>query len=92
MKITMQYFDGCPHWNVAEKRLLSVLRRLDCDEVVDHQLIESPEAAECRPRLQDASGSGDGWASSQAQAQGVGLQLKVCRRRAQRIIRLLSRS
>ena len=47
MKITIQYFDGCPHWNVAERRLQSVLRSLGRDNVVvDHQLIESPEAAE----------------------------------------------
>ena len=47
MKITIQYFDGCPHWNVAEKRLQSVLRSLGRDDVVvDHQLIETPEAAE----------------------------------------------
>ncbi len=47
MKITIQYFDGCPHWNIAEKRLQNVLRSLGRDDVVvDHQLIETPEAAE----------------------------------------------
>ena len=47
MNITIQYFDGCPHWRLADRRLADVLRRLDRDEfTVEYQLIESPEMAE----------------------------------------------
>ena len=46
MKITIQYFDGCPHWQLADKRVQSVVRGLDRDDVkVEYQLIDSPEAA-----------------------------------------------
>lgn len=47
MRITIQYFDGCPHWKLADERVRSVLRDLDRSDVkVDHRLIDSPEAAE----------------------------------------------
>lgn len=47
VKITIQYFDGCPHWTLADQRVEAVLRRLDMHEVkVAHELIDSPEAAE----------------------------------------------
>jgi len=47
MRITIQYFEGCPHWNLADTRVKNALRdsaRNDVD--VDYQLIDSPEAAE----------------------------------------------
>lgn len=47
VRVTIQYFDGCPHWKVADERLRKVLaagRREDVQ--VEYQLIESPEAAE----------------------------------------------
>ena len=48
MKITIQYIDGCPHWNFAQKRLRKVLRDVGRDDVeVDLELIDSPEL----PRL-----------------------------------------
>jgi glutaredoxin len=47
MKITVQYFDGCPHWKLADRRLADVLRGLEGDTfTVEYQLIESPEMAE----------------------------------------------
>jgi len=47
MNITIQYFDGCPHWKLADQRVQAVVRRLDRSDVrLDHQLIDSPEAAE----------------------------------------------
>jgi hypothetical protein len=46
MKITIQYFDGCPHWKLADDRVQSVFRGLARDDVsLEHQLIDSPEAA-----------------------------------------------
>jgi hypothetical protein len=45
--ITIQYFDGCPHWKLADQRVHAVLERLDMRDVkLAHQLIDSPEAAE----------------------------------------------
>lgn len=47
MKITLQYFDDCPNWSVAEQRLRLALVELGLpDHVIDHQRVESPEDAE----------------------------------------------
>ncbi|HKW58975.1 MAG TPA: thioredoxin family protein [Candidatus Dormibacteraeota bacterium] len=47
MKVTIQYFDGCPHWKLADERLRKVLAPERRDDVeVEYQLIDSPEAAE----------------------------------------------
>ncbi len=47
MNITIQYFDGCPHWKLADQRVHNVLRHLDRRDVkLAHQLIDSPESAE----------------------------------------------
>ena len=47
MKVTVQYFDGCPHWELADQRLAGVLQDLGGQEIaVEHQLIDSPEMAE----------------------------------------------
>lgn len=47
MKITIQYFDGCPHWRLADERVRNVVRRLSRDDVkLDYELIDSPETAE----------------------------------------------
>ena len=47
MQITLQYFDDCPNWAVAEQRLRLALVELgQPDQVIDHQRVESPEDAE----------------------------------------------
>jgi len=47
MKVTIQYFDGCPHWKVADERVRKVLRSIPRNDVdVVNQLIDSPETAE----------------------------------------------
>lgn len=47
MTITIQYFDGCPHWKLADERVRRVLRGLSTPDVkLEYQLIDSPEAAE----------------------------------------------
>ncbi len=44
MKVTLQYFDGCPHWKLANRRLAKVLEDLDRREIaLEYQLIDSPE-------------------------------------------------
>ena len=47
MKITIQYFDGCPHWKLADERVRHVLRDFSSDDVtLEYQLIDSPETAD----------------------------------------------
>jgi hypothetical protein len=47
MQITLQYFDGCPHWELARRRLLNVLKGLPGEDAdLEYQLIDSPESAE----------------------------------------------
>jgi hypothetical protein len=47
MRITLQYFDGCPHWKLADRRLANVLQDLDEGKfTLEYQLIDSPELAE----------------------------------------------
>ena len=47
MQITLQYFDDCPNWAVAEQRLrLALIELGQPDQVIDHQRVESPEDAE----------------------------------------------
>lgn len=47
MKITIQYFDGCPHWKLADERLRRVIASIPtADTALEYQLIDSPEMAE----------------------------------------------
>ena len=47
MKITIQYFDGCPHWKLVDERVRRVLRDLSrSDMKLEYQLIDTPEAAD----------------------------------------------
>jgi len=47
MKVTLLYFDGCPHWKIADERLGRALGRAGRDDVVvERVLIESAEDAE----------------------------------------------
>lgn len=45
MKVTLQYFNGCPNWKEAETHI-ETLRSEGLDLVVDRQLIETSDAAE----------------------------------------------
>ena len=46
LTVTIQYFDGCPHWRIADARVRSVLRDLSRNDVnVEQELIESPDHA-----------------------------------------------
>ena len=47
MGISLLYFDGCPHWALAEQRLGAALAEVGRgDEFVRHVLVETPEDAE----------------------------------------------
>jgi len=44
MDVTLLYFEGCPHWTIADERLrLVAVDRPDI--TVRHQLVETPEQA-----------------------------------------------
>ena len=46
-KITLQYFDGCPNWQLARDRLREALRSIGRDDgAVTYEKIETPEQAE----------------------------------------------
>ncbi|KQS54602.1 alkylmercury lyase [Geodermatophilus sp. Leaf369] len=46
MDVALQYLDGCPHWQVADGRVLEALRLSGRDDTeVDHQLVSTPEEA-----------------------------------------------
>ena len=45
MKITLQYFDGCPSWQQTQAHL-DTLKAEGADIEVDYQLVETSEAAE----------------------------------------------
>ena len=47
MKITIQYFDGCPHWKLADERVRKTLRDVPGAEAsIEYQLIDSAEMAQ----------------------------------------------
>jgi hypothetical protein len=44
MKVELQYFEGCPHWQTADDRLRQVAA--DRNLTVEHHLITTPAEAE----------------------------------------------
>src|SRR5258708_28141024 len=47
VKITIQFFDGCPHWELAERRLRQALADIGREDVqITPQRIDSPEDAQ----------------------------------------------
>lgn len=43
VRVTLQYFDGCPHWELADRRLRALADKLGFDVV--RQRVDTPEAA-----------------------------------------------
>jgi hypothetical protein len=43
-RVTVQYFDGCPNWNVLDQRLRDLSGEYDL--AIDHRRVETPEEAE----------------------------------------------
>ena len=47
MNVTLQYFDGCPNWRVADERLREALREAGVNgSQITYEKIETPEQAE----------------------------------------------
>lgn len=47
MKVTIQYFDGCPHWKLADQRVRKVLEGVStADVTLEYELVDSPDMAE----------------------------------------------
>ncbi len=47
MEITLQYFDDCPNWRVAQARLAQALTELGRETAaIRYQRVETPEEAE----------------------------------------------
>ena len=47
VRVTLQYFDECPNWAVAEQRLRQALVEVGrLDQSIEHQRVESVEEAE----------------------------------------------
>jgi hypothetical protein len=46
MKIRLLYFDGCPHWRLADERLDEALRQLGLPQTAERVRVETSEAAE----------------------------------------------
>ncbi len=47
MNVTLQYFDGCPSWRLADERLREALREAGADgSAITYEKIETPEQAE----------------------------------------------
>lgn len=47
MNVTLQYFDGCPNWRLADKRLREALHEAGADgSPITYERIERPEQAE----------------------------------------------
>ena len=46
MNITLQYFDSCPNWKVADQRIREVITTLGLNADYGYQLVNSPDEAE----------------------------------------------
>ncbi len=44
MQVTVQHFDGCPHWRMADERLRTLAGEIGFE--LSHEMIDTPEAAE----------------------------------------------
>ena len=45
MNITLQYFDSCPNWKIAEGRLKAIIAERGLDVSLSYQRIETSEDA-----------------------------------------------
>ena len=46
MRVTLQYFDSCPNWRVAESRVKLIIAQSGLDVDLAYQQIETPRDAE----------------------------------------------
>lgn len=45
MKVTIRYFEGCPHWETARNRLMTPIERTGVEADVRFELIQTEEDA-----------------------------------------------
>jgi len=45
VKVELFYFDGCPNWTVADRRLSEALTRVGIDVTVERRRVETPTQA-----------------------------------------------
>ncbi len=46
MDVRLQYFDGCPHWQLLDERLRGLADELGLE--IGYEKVETPEAAQAR--------------------------------------------
>ncbi len=86
MKITIRYFDGCPHWLMAEGKLKEAIASKGLDAQIDYELVSTPEEAE---RLLDGSTATKG--STGPSSGALGFCPPVARKPSSRSSRLIAR-
>ena len=80
MKITLQYFDGCPHWMLADERVRHVLGAFPSDDVtLEYQFIDSPETADRLGFHGSPTILIDGWDPFVTGIEQVGMSCRVFR-------------
>ena len=80
MKITIQYFDGCPHWKLADERVRNVLGDLSRDDVaLEYQFIDSPATADQLGFHGSPTILIDGWDPFVTGVEQVGMSCRVFR-------------
>jgi len=79
MKITIQYFDGCPHWELADERVRHVIGEISSDVTLEYQFIDSPETADQLGFHGSPTILIDGWDPFITGVEQVGMSCRVYR-------------
>lgn len=74
MNVTLQYFDGCPNWKIADARLREILGP---DAVIEYRLVESQEDAEQLGFIGSPTVLVDGFDPFANADEGIGLACRV---------------
>ncbi len=83
MKITIQYFDGCPHWKLADERVRHVLGDFSSGDVaLEYQFIDSAETADQLGFHGSPTILIDGWDPFITGVEQVGMSCRIFRTEA----------
>lgn len=77
MKVQLLYFDDCPSWQVADRRLREALDAVGADVEVERVLVETPEEAVARDFHGSPSVLIDGADPFARDGAGVGLACRL---------------